>query len=319
MNEWTSSENEWKSLRDPECDTWDKFVHLNPATKRSAEAWQRKRQRQGNRGLITNSLSVEDDTFLPSTNRDYHQDMMIDPGNGIVIYADVHIPVHDSVFMDKVAEVGEHWGIRKALLAGDFLDMQAWSWFAKSLAEQSTKFDEELEIARSVMMKLESLYDEIWWSLGNHEFRITRSTESRIGMKTLARMIGRTEKLKVTDFSMAIIQDSEGRPDWRVTHPDATRKVPLSWAREQVSMKLQHILVAHTHRPAMALDMSGKFFTIETGMMADPYKLAYTKLKDTAFADPQQGAIILKRGYDGFLKPYQITPESDFEALHRMY
>ena len=327
MGKWSKNPNEWTALHDPTCDLWQAFVDRNPSTIRTARAWQRKRERLGLPGFLSVAVAeeqrgfstLESRRFVPSEIKTYEEELEIEPGGGIVVYADVHVPVQDSLFMDKVADLGAAWGIKNALLAGDFLDMQDWSWFTKPLAEQSAKFHTELEVAREVFGKLESLYDKIWWSMGNHEYRITRSTNSKLGMKALSMMIGASQKLVVSDYSMTVIKDAPGLPYWRVTHPDQTRKVPLSWAREQASMKLQHIVVAHSHRPAIGFDMSGTFYTIETGMMADPKRLGYTRLKDTSHAEPQQGALILKRGENGRLVPYIVTPKSDFKALERMY
>ena len=257
---------------------------------------------------------------VPGTVRPrYDQPLEIPLEGGIVIFPDVHIPYQDGEFMTKVLNLAVSWKIQYGLLAGDYMNLDAFSRFITDEGEAREAFKEEIEAADDVLRVLLGPLKRMFWLRGNHERRITMQSAGQLGMWTLERLMHEPSKLQVTDKQWALVVPGGDEPPYRVTHPNRGRKNPTSWAREQATIKHQHIILAHSHQVAMTRDTSGKFWCIDSGCIADPRRLSYVWKEDKSLPDPQQGAVIIKRGKGGQSHPYLLTPDSDWAALQGLY
>lgn len=240
-------------------------------------------------------------------------------GETIVILPDVHIPYQDAPFMQQVVGVGLAWGADRAVLAGDYMDMASWSHFVTMESELTESFEGEVEAANQLTNALSQLYPrQLAWLLGNHEFRAVRETAGRFGMWALQRLLDHPERLQVTDWDHMLVIGQVDAPI-RIVHPDRTRKNPTSWAREVATIYEQNVILAHSHQVGFCRTASGHFWAIDSGMCADGARLSYVHIKTKPMTRPQQGAVLLRCAEDGRIIPYAVYPESDFEALKRLY
>ena len=199
-------------------------------------------------------------------------------------------------------------GVDTVLLAGDFLNLDAFSHFGKDADEFQEQFEAEIEMANLAMRTLEENFRRIYYIRGNHDARLSKATAGQMGMWTLERLLGQPRKLQVTEKQWCIIKTGEKDWDVRVTHPNRGRMVPLSWARTVSGNKLQHLLMAHSHQAALGWAPNGAMWVVDTGCCVDPTKLHYVWKTDTPIPDPKNGAAIV-HARKGRAVPELLTPE----------
>jgi len=165
---------------------------------------------------------------------------------------------------------------------------------------------DEWHIARKELRKLVDCFDDLVWTIGNHEGRVLRQVQSPIFPEDLKRMfLGDEAKVRIAPYYYAIVKS--GGVEWRVIHPKSSAKYD---SRHYASKFLTNIAMAHSHQWVMQKDRSGKYWGIEIGAMVDERRLPYVSQRDAKHDAHLLGALIIRNG-----KPWLLGEDSDWEAL----
>ena len=264
----------------------------------------------------------------------YDQPLTIE-GDAIVLL-NLHIPFHSAEFINKCLLVARAWGIRKAFLGGDVLDLHAFNGFAGHFEEAEKKvissdlesrlfalaekmpakyrmalIDElagaepesgnvgaEIAESRSVLTALQMEFDEIVWIMGNHEQRVIRSLERVLPAVQLAELFGASDpKWKVSSYFWGLLVS--GGEEYQIEHPNTIRK----GASKTLAAKYQkHIIMGHNHQFVIQHDVSGRFWAIEPGMCCDERKMDYASKRHSVSDAHIPGAVMVVNG-----KPYMLN------------
>lgn len=168
---------------------------------------------------------------------------------------------------------------------------------------------EEWGYAKKDLRRLVNQFDEVIWSLGNHEGRVLRQMQSPFLPEDLKRLfLGDEPKVKIAPYYYALIKS--GGIDWRVEHPKSSTKGDAKW---YAAKHLCNIAMAHSHQWMMQKDKSGKYWGVEIGCCVDEMRLPYAAQRSTKQDMHMLGALIIRDG-----KPWLLSEESDWKLLGKL-
>lgn len=233
-----------------------------------------------------------------------------------VVLADTHIPFHDAAWCNKVLALARKWEIPTLIIAGDFIDFEAFSPFAPLMSimsdaerQEQAKAEDEFRAAEQ-FFEATSDFERVVHLLGNHEERLARILRVELSPIRLLRLYCQQSNVEITAFYQCLVQ-SGGR-EYTVCHPRNVSVIPTRVAQFLIHRKFRRPTVtAHTHLWGIVQDDSGQDVAIDIGVGADPARLKYIQVKPNTRPAVSQGALILRRGY-----PWLLSPKwTDFEAL----
>jgi len=208
------------------------------------------------------------------------------------VTSDWHIPFYDPVLADKMLILCQKWRppIKDLVIGGDFYDFSGASKWFDADPDIVRTIEDDLTDGETILNRLAEWFDRIILIRGNHENRLyTGRLSKEVSFDRLSRMMALIpDKVTFSKWPICIVNDR-----WRVTHPKAFWKNPLSLARELASIHLQHIIMAHGHGMAVGRDKSGTFLAVDSGGMMDPTKIEYVSMEDTAHAKWCPGFLII--------------------------
>ena len=227
-------------------------------------------------------------------------------GDALLLF-DVHSPCHDAAWINRCVELALRWGIHKLGIGGDLVDFTAFSVFAKS-----SEYDVATEIAatESILHTLETCFDEVVYSAGNHEQRLSRLTDWLLPVETAVRLFLRDGKTTFTRSFWFTLES--GGESFYVEHPRNT-SVSQTLVPARLAAKYHtHVIAGHGHLWGQGRDVSGRYWAIDAGICADPERLEYYQMQHTVRPAMQQGAVIVRGGVPVLLSPGNIAL---YEAL----
>lgn len=231
----------------------------------------------------------------------------------VLVLADVHVPYQDEVWLDRVVALARAWGVRRAILAGDFYDMHELSTFE---ARRGHTLEQEIDVGGEVLRDLLATMEHIDYFLGNHEDRMGRQMRWKRSVRELVEneLLPYDVRPHVTvhDSFTAIVNG-----DWWLEHP---KYHGANTAVKLATRRAMNVAIAHLHRSSIQRDPSGRFYAVRIGASANHDLMPYcTRITHDLGEAMHQGALILKRGEHGRTRPYLLEPEMDLEAMQRMY
>ena len=241
-------------------------------------------------------------------------DQPLHVGGSWCLQSDWHVPSHASDFIKRVSELSASWGIRNLALIGDLGNLDGASSFPVPPSEAD--LDVEFAACRELTGWIGRVFDRCLWQIGNHDQRLMRMTEERLGLSsTEILMLGSDHKWEVSPYGWIEFGD-----DWLACHPRNVSAIPGRVAQMLAEKYSKHVITAHTHICALSYAKNGKL-AIDMGCCCDPARLAYAALAVNTRPKMQQGALILAERSDqpGIYHPYLITPDSDWTALSHLY
>ena len=192
-----------------------------------------------------------------------------------LVMADHHVPFHDAEFCNRALDLALLWGVPNLVLAGDVVDLAAFSPFAPQFDGVEVGLEEEFEMACKVFDALAG-FGRVLWLAGNHEVRILRHLKASVKMSRLASMFTDLEQLETTPYHHCRVGD-----DWHVTHPGNISVIPARVPFFLIRQKRKNVASGHDHRWGMVQDESGQNVAVSIGVCADPARLGYGALRDT--------------------------------------
>lgn len=231
-----------------------------------------------------------------------------------LITCDEQIPFHDGDFMNRVLEIANLWGIEQGISAGDTLNMTA---FAHFIHKPEDTWKEEKAVAMDVFTSMQQAVKKWLMLAGNHTMQLIKALSEQIDMDDLIWILQKPRGFTATDYYYCIVYVSGSK--WRITHP---RNISVFHARvpQRLCNKYScNIAAGHGHLVGMLPSEGGQYTAVDIGICADPMRLDYAAVRDTTRPAMNQGALILKKGYDGKCYPNLLTPDVDWEAEKKKY
>lgn len=279
---------------------------------------------------------------IPPSNRTPWNDHPKLEGDVFVI-GDTQIPFHHAEFINKCLSLCRRWGIRKMVLGGDAIDLNAFSNFAPDFendrrrvidsnsaaelvkfadtlstekreellamigeAERENGIGGEIKESRVVLKAFEEHFDNILWIMGNHEQRTLRALQKVLPVDTLATLLGAdSPKWQVSPYYWCLLLS--GGKEWQIEHPINTGK----GSSKKLAPKFgKNIVMFHNHQFSITTDPSGEYYAIEPGMGMDESRMAYAAQRHNAADTHVVGALIIRDG-----KPTALNKFTDWEML----
>jgi hypothetical protein len=193
-----------------------------------------------------------------------------------IVVADWHIPAFNPEVTEIVFEKAEELGINQILIAGDFLQLDAFS-------PHTTYPIKNVE--------------KIYWIWYNHSEWLVNYLENKIDINILARMFYdkmEGKQLLVQRYGFAVINDT-----FRVTHPKSYSRCTPQVERQLAAKFHQHIIGTHGHQNSIGFDSSGQYICLQVGGLHHRTKISYT-MRDTTHPEWNNGFAWVKDNKLGY-------------------
>lgn len=206
-------------------------------------------------------------------------------GDALLI-ADLHVPLHDIVYLRKAVWDAQSRGINTVIFCGDVLHGDQYSsYFPKQIP-----IEEEVPAAGSVMEWVLHHFEDAYFIRGNHDFRYVKARGYKVSfiqaMQDAFKDLSEEATAKLT-FSnldhLYLYADTEYNDGgWYVCHPQAYSRQPLAGARALTTIHDMNVACAHSHHCARGYGPNGKHQAMELGGFFDASRTAYLQAS-TAF------------------------------------
>lgn len=208
-----------------------------------------------------------------------YDDFIVVPYDDCMVINDVHIPFYLPELADKMLEVAKKFNIKKLFIPGDLFDLKALSSYMSLYDMDSDAVEYELDMGNEFLKVLGSWFDDIYISTGNHEARIEKRLEKKIGFRTLLRLVlqdveSTGVKIHVSNYPMMRMK-GKNNPDIIFGHPNSYSRIKGNVPRDLCTKYQASVITGHTHHAVLTTHISGKFFIMESGCLADPDKQEY--------------------------------------------
>jgi hypothetical protein len=229
----------------------------------------------------------------------------------LLILADLQMPFHDAEFIMRCLDVAHAWGIRQGVSAGDLMNGTAFSKFGHKPADANWK--EEARITRDGLMLMHEAVEEWLLLMGNHDIHIIKHLNEQIGMEDIIKLLDRPKGIRGTDYYYCLANDT-----WRISHPRNVSVIPARIPSMLCSKYNMNVAAGHGH--LVGIVPWNQWLAVDIGICCDPLRLDYNAQRDNTRPAMQQGALILKAGSDGVVRPHLLSPWwTDWPAEKRKY
>jgi hypothetical protein len=233
----------------------------------------------------------------------------------VLILSDLQIPYHDEKFVWKVVDLARAWGVETVLINGDLDDQSGASKHPASPKESDLSASSSA--TRAFAAWLTPLFKKVWFDAGNHDTQITRKLDLNLDFDTVCWMLlGEVKSQWCITRHPAVFVGTE----WLVCHPRGTSVIATRYPQMLAEKYSLNVVGAHGHTWGQAKAKNGRY-AIDSGMCARANRLAYQHFQIGNRPFMQQGAVfllLLKEGSHVHV-PYCVTPDSDWNALKRLY
>ena len=227
----------------------------------------------------------------------------------LAVTADFHFPVTDYEFVNEFLAECAQRNVKKLLIAGDFLNMDALSRFDHK--QESAGLNEEITMANKAMRLILNQFDDVYFTWGNHDARFHKAMGYKVDFATSMKMVfhdltdAQKERLHISNLDHMVVDAYEfpdlGEDKWFVCHPKTYSRKPLSTAMELAATKNMNIACAHSHHHAYGWDRSGRLRLVEVGGFFDREKVEYLQRTDS-YPNWQNGYMILTESNELILR-----------------
>ncbi len=217
---------------------------------------------------------------------------------------DEHAPYHSELWINRKLAIAEKYKITNNIQIGDTLDFDFIKKHPLLDGEKRKTLDEEfLEAAPSIKALL--YFKKNWLMRGNHEFRVSRYTNSLIQAKHLYKIFG--EEAWNTSFVYSDYDKLNIGKKWLLLHPKSYSQISTSVGKRMAEKFHKNIINTHGHVVGSTYDRSGKFLVVDLGCMLDTRKMGYVNLQTTTHPTWQNGFGMLYNEHF-----YHFTEETDW-------
>lgn len=190
-----------------------------------------------------------------------------------VVTCDWHIPLHDPALVNNMISCAELLDFRKLIIAGDYWHMENFGSFLPMQPEASIEV--ERYDGNLIMKTLLETFEDIYLSLGNHDFRLVKKLGFRRSFEECMRWMlsslseDEWKRIHITDLDYMEYYPrgtgNLGQPEWRICHPKNFSTTPLTVGRKLAQKYNTNVFTAHSHHFAMGASPNGRDIVIEGG------------------------------------------------------
>lgn len=264
-----------------------------------------------------------------------------------LILADVEAPYHHAEFINHTIDLADTLGIKRLVLAGDFVHFSNFSQWGSDFARKklSTVQDrklieivtelpteqrdrmfeqlesvgiispeanvsEELAAVRKLVREIQGAFSEIIYFMGNHQKRkLTWQGYDEEPEELIRLFDGDKSKWQASPYYFCELNTAGGL--FRIEHPDGAG---MEEARKLCVQYHTHVCMGHSHRWEYRRDPSGDFYAIQMGHCVDEKRrLRYVAQRSKKRDAHALGALIVLDGY-----PLLLGENSPWERLKKM-
>jgi len=219
-------------------------------------------------------------------------------GNFAII-GDMHLPTTKFRWLNGVVlPICQKQNLKQLILAGDLFNFDALSHFQN--ITPSIELTTELEIGKQIMQHLFNYFDNIYYFMGNHDYRIHRLFDGDIKSELVRDMI--SSKLEVSTYAYMTV--TSGNEHWRITHPKNYSRIQLRNADELAQKYQTNIISWHEHHIGVGRDKYNHYTIVNGGGMFDTELMAYVSLEDSIMPRMKNGFVMLIDGTAEVITPY---------------
>ena len=200
----------------------------------------------------------------------------------VLVISDLHIPYHDSDWLDRILIEAKRRDILNLLIAGDLIDSKRVSRWG---TEDGLKLDEELDFAKTVIEEIKKHFN-VQIILGNHDERLSNLVGREIRTEQL---LSRWLDVEVHRYHQAYVGST-----WLISHPQNYSRMPAQPALALATKYEMNVAVAHTHQFSIARTLSGKWWAVEIGTCMNPELVEYLHRNLSTHPKHQKGALIIE-------------------------
>lgn len=226
------------------------------------------------------------------------------PDDNYMWSCDEHAPYHSELWINRKLAIAHKFKVTKNIQIGDTLDFNFVKSYPVMDGEADTSLDKEfIQAAPSIKALL--YFGKNWLLRGNHEFRVSRYTNSLIQASHLYKIFG--EAKWGVDFIYSDYDKINIGKKWMLVHPQSYSQVATSVAKRLAEKFHRNVINSHGHLSGSTYDRSGKFLAIDLGCMIDKKKIGYINLTTTTHPVWKNGFGMLYNGHF-----YHFTEETDW-------
>lgn len=230
-----------------------------------------------------------------------------------LIAFDPHFPFQHVQIFEYAKAICKKWNIRKCVMPGDTLDLDAFKHFYDKHPDLAGWKDEKKRTQCGLSWVAEWM-DEIDLLMGNHELRHWKLTEGREDQEDIFEIIlskiEHKNRFRYYLYPYAVINDS-----WIVDHPNATSQIPTRVPHRLSDKYMPELLLelikkkkkgkndqygyisGHGHLGGEGTNTSGRIQIADGMVMCNPDLFGYYKLKRSPRPAWRVGFNILKNNY----------------------
>lgn len=221
-------------------------------------------------------------------------------GDWIAI-GDVHLPTTNYLFASMMLDVARHLGIKNLLIAGDLLNMDAFSKFDHLVPPPG--FEAEVTPAIDFIAECSGWFDQMKMILGNHEHRLLKTTRGNFKAEWFGNILDAANgKLEVSPYSH--VELTSGGEHWRLTHQRNYSRMNGRVANDLAQKYQCNIVTFHQHHVTKRRDTWNRYTLIDGGGLFDYEKMAYVMLTDSTSAVMANGFVVIQDGVGEVVTPY---------------
>jgi len=209
--------------------------------------------------------------------------------NRIMVWGDSHLPYLNLELAKHMFEIAKIWKIPDCLIAGDFFNQDAFSFFD---GRYKYSWEKEKQKARVFMNHLLLQFNKVYVILGNHDLRILRMLKFQETFKSLMLGITISQRVIVTEYPRAEIND-----DWLCVHPKSYSQISGRVAQKLAGKYHKNFICPHGHFTSYSFDISGDYQCIDIGGLMDYDKTEYVNFSITTHPRWVGGFLVLDKSY----------------------
>lgn len=224
-------------------------------------------------------------------------------GNFAVI-GDFHIPTTQYKWLrDAVLPICERHlkPPRKLILAGDLFNMDALSEYKNITPPIS--LTTELTIGRAVMAQLLSVFDEVYYIMGNHDHRLHKVLDGDVSNELLRGIITPLRnRLQISPYKYMRV--TSGGHQWHIAHQRNYSRNVLNVANKLANKHNMNVITWHEHHVGKGRDEWNRHTIVNGGGLHDPEMMAYVSVDDSTSPKMKNGFVLLIDGTAHLITPY---------------
>jgi len=219
----------------------------------------------------------------------FNQELVVE-GDALVLM-DIHVPLHDAEWLNRVVALAKRVGVRKVIIGGDLVDLAAFGVYGNIAC---TLPETEILAAEQVVRTLAEEFAEVAYFAGNHEMRLARTTNHFISLQRIMELWVSAPNVRLSDYHWCTLRS--GGVTYQVEHPRSYSRHALLVAKDLAAKYGCNVICGHGHRWGIGRDDWDRYWAIDSGVCCDVERVAYVALRHDRSPRWVSGAVLVLEG-----------------------